>query len=128
MKRIFLLAAILITATLAAQERMTPELLWKLGRVTGIGLSKDKQFVIYSVSNPDVDANRSKRQTFALPVNGGTPVLITNADSATGNAKISPDGKKIIFSEEVKLLKVFGKDFYPELDKSNVHIYNSLNY
>jgi dipeptidyl aminopeptidase/acylaminoacyl peptidase len=128
MKKIFVLAAVFIAATVSGQGRMTPELLWKLGRVSGVGLSKDKQYVIYSVSTPDVDANKSKRQTFALPVKGGAPVMITNADSATGNAKISPDGSKIIFSEEVKLLNVYGKDYYPELSKSNVYIYNSLNY
>jgi len=128
MKKLLVLAGILFTATAFAQNRMTPELLWKLGRVSGIGLSKDKQYVIYSVSTPNVEANKSKRQIFALPVNGGNPVIITNVDSATGNTKISPDGSKIIFSEEVKLLKVYGKDLYPELDKSNVYIYNSLNY
>lgn len=128
MKRILFLSGILFAATLAAQDRMTPELLWKLGRVSGAGISKDKQYIIYHVSTPNVEENKSNRQTFALPVNGGQPVLITNADSALGRPKVSPDGKHIIFSEEVKVLNVHGKDFYPELGKSNAQVYNSLNF
>ena len=34
----------------------------------------------------------------------------------------------ILSDEEVKLMNVYGKDFYPELSKSNVQIYTSLNY
>ncbi|HEX6915076.1 MAG TPA: S9 family peptidase [Chitinophagaceae bacterium] len=128
MKPIFLFAAVLFITQLSAQERMTPELMLKLGRVSGIGLSKDKQYVVYSVSTPDMQENKSRRQVFALPLKGGEPVVITNADSATGDPKISPDGTRIIYTEEVKLKNVFGKDFYPELQKSNVQIYDYLNY
>jgi dipeptidyl aminopeptidase/acylaminoacyl peptidase len=128
MKRILLAGSLLFASAVIAQNRMTPELLWKLGRVTGLGVSKDKQYVIYSVSTPNVEENKSRRQIFALPVNGGTPITISNADSALGYKKISPDGQYIISSEEVKVENVFGKDFYPELSKSNVKIYTSLNF
>src|SRR5687768_8623255 len=101
MNRILLFAFVILSTATIAQNRMTPELLWKLGRVTGLGLSKDKQYVIYAVSTPSVDENKSKRLVYALPVNGGTPVLISNSDSALGNKKISPDGRYTISSEEV---------------------------
>lgn len=126
MKRILLGASLLFASVLVAQNRMTPELLWKLGRVSGIGVSKDKQYVIYSVSTPNVEENKSKRQVFALPVRGGDPILISNTDSALGQPKVSPDGKYIISSEDVKVVNVYGKDFYPELTKSKVQIYSSL--
>ncbi len=128
MKKILVAGSILIASVAIAQNRMTPELLWKLGRVSGIGMSKDKQFVIYSVSTPNVEENKSRRQVYALPVNGGTPIAISNVDSAIGNSKISPDGKYIISSEEVKVINVTGKEFYPDLQKSNVKIYTSLNF
>jgi dipeptidyl aminopeptidase/acylaminoacyl peptidase len=128
MKRLLLAGSLLVASVAMAQNKMTPELLWKLGRVSGIGMSKDKQFVIYSVSTPNVEENKSRRQVYALPVNGGSPIAISNADSAIGNSKISPDGKYIISSEEVKVMNVFGKDFYPDLQKSNAQIYTSLNF
>ena len=31
-------------------------------------------------------------------------------------------------TDKVKLQKVFGSDYYPEMEKSNVQIYNELNY
>ncbi|MDB5230953.1 MAG: peptidase [Chitinophagaceae bacterium] len=128
MKKIFFIACTIISINTIAQNRLTPELLWKLGRVSAVGLSKDKQYVIYTVSTPNVTENKSSKKGYAVPVNGGTPIVINNADSAVLNNKISPDGKYIISNEEVKLMNVYGKDFYPDLPKSNVQIYTSLNY
>lgn len=111
-----------------SQNKMTPELLWSLGRVSGLGLSKDKQWLVYSVSTPDINENRSKRKVFAIPRNGGEAVVINNPDSLLANDRISPDGKYIISAGDVKLKKIDGKDLYPELSKSNVQIYDQLNY
>lgn len=71
---------ILSFSSVQAQDVMTPELLWKLGRVTGLGISKDKKWVVYSVSTPNVETNKSSRVTYRIPLTGGTPELITNAD------------------------------------------------
>nr|WP_294902297.1 S9 family peptidase [uncultured Lacibacter sp.] len=110
------------------QNLMTPEQLWSLGRVTGLGLSKDKKWVLYSVSTPDINENKSKRKVFAIPVNGGDAIVINNPDSLLLNDRISPDGKYIISASDVKLKKIDGKDLYPELSKSNVQVYDQLNY
>src|SRR6476660_7705819 len=71
---------------------MTPELLWKLGRVSGLGISKDGKYLLYSVSTPDVQTNKSKRFSYMIPVNGGVPVEIAKPDSLLANKNISPDG------------------------------------
>jgi len=55
-----------------AQQHVTPELLWKLGRVSALGLSKDEKSVIYKVSVPDVAENKSNSKYYSIPVNGGT--------------------------------------------------------
>ncbi|SKA10121.1 S9 family peptidase [Sediminibacterium ginsengisoli] len=112
----------------SAQQKLSPEQLWKLGRVSALGVSKDKKQVIYSVSTPDVNENKSKRQLFVIPVSGGTAVAVGNADSLLANEKISPDGKFILSSDAVKIQDVTGKDLYPDLPKSNVQVYTSLNY
>ncbi|HLO38997.1 MAG TPA: hypothetical protein VK173_10910, partial [Lacibacter sp.] len=111
-----------------SQNQMTPELLWSLGRVSGLGVSKDKQWVLYSVSTPDINENKSKRKVFAVPKNGGEAIVINNPDSLLFNDRISPDGKYIISAVDVKLKKIEGKELYPELSKSNVQVYNELNY
>ena len=117
----------LFTISSFAQEKMTPELLWKLGRVSALGISKDKKYIIYSVSTPDVDANKSKRRSYIIPVNGGNATEINNPDSLLVNEKISPDGKYMISNKEVLIKKIQSADAYPDLKKSNVYVFDNLN-
>ncbi len=128
MRKVVLAGLIFICTNSFAQNIMTPELLWKLGRVSALGISKDKQYVVYDVAIPDVAANKINHQKYKIPVNGGDAVAISNADSLLNNPKISPDDKYIISSEEVKVMKVYGSDFYPDLTKTTAQIYTSLMY
>jgi len=111
-----------------AQNKLTPEQLWKLGRVSGLGISKNKEYVIYSVSTPNAAENRSTRKLYLIARSGGESVEIKTTDSFLVNPKISPGGKYMISSEGVKLMDVKGSEKYTDLSKSNVYIYNSLNY
>jgi dipeptidyl aminopeptidase/acylaminoacyl peptidase len=112
-----------------AQNKLTPEKLWQLGRVSSMGLSKNKQLIIYSVSTPNLQENRSNRKIYMIATSGGESVpLVQPLDSVQRNSKVSPDGKFIISTKEVQLQKVTGAQNYPDLPKSNVYIYNSLNY
>lgn len=128
MKQRFLLATILFCTNSIAQNLLTPELLWKLGRVSGLGISKDKKRVVYAVSTPNAAENKSSRKIFSIALDGGETLALSNVDSLLDNNRISADGRYIISSREVKIKPVYGKDFYPALDKSNVHIYDHLNY
>ena len=111
-----------------AQNVMSPELLWKLGRISVLGLSKDNKNIVYKVAYPSVEENKSSSKYFTIPVSGGNAVEVTNAKELVSDKNISPNGKYIVYNEEVKIDKVLGKDFYPELDKSTVQIYNGLDY
>lgn len=111
-----------------SQNVMTPELLWKLGRVNALGISKDKKFVVYSVNVPDVEQNKMTHKNFIVPVNGGDAIEVNNTDSLLVNEKISGDGKYLLSSNEVKVTKIYGSDYYPQLTKSNVYITDQLNY
>ena len=128
MKQLLMVTFTLVFFSSFAQNRMTPELLWKLGRVSGLGISKDGKYVLYSVSTPDADENKSAKKSYAMPLAGGEPMQVSNADSMLKNDKISPDGKYMISSHEVKIKNVTGKDFYPQLQKSNVYIFDNLMY
>lgn len=128
MKNLGFLGLLFMGLTAQAQTLLTPEQLWKLGRVSGKGISKDGKSVVYSVSTPNIDENKSSSKTYVIPIGGGNASLITNVDDLLVNPKISPDGKFKISSEEVKVMKVTGKDAYPQLSKSNVLIYDQLNY
>ncbi len=129
MKRIILcLAFVPFFVSLYAQQVMTPELLWQLGRVSALGISKDGQSIIYKVSTFDIDANTSTTKQYMVPVSGGEAVEIVNGANLVHDRKISPDGSHRIEAKEVKVWNIYGKDHYPELDKSNAMIYDDLMY
>jgi dipeptidyl aminopeptidase/acylaminoacyl peptidase len=129
MKKIFLLLIVLGSIQLLqAQSYLTPEKLWQVQRVSGLGVSKNNQSIVYSVSTPDLLSNKSSKKKFAIPLSGGNAVELVNNEELLINNRISPDGKFEISSEEVKINNVNGVDFYPELAQSNAQIYTSLNY
>ena len=114
--------------TIEAQKTLTPELMWKLGRISPLGISKDGKKVVYKVSTPLVEENKFTSKFYTVSVDGGKPVEITDYKSILSDKNVTPDGKYLVYHEEVKLEKVHGSDFYPELDKSTVQIYNGLDY
>ena len=47
-----------------AQNVMSPELLWKHGRITPLGISKDGKNIVYKVNTPSVEKNNSESKFF----------------------------------------------------------------
>ncbi len=128
MKKILLLAVLSGVYFAQAQNVLTPEKLWQVQRVAAVGISKDKQRVVYTVATPDIAANKSIRKKYTIAISGGTPIEITNEAEFINNDRISPDGKHIIYADEVKLQQLAGKELYPDLPKSDAYVYTSLNY
>ncbi len=124
----FLLVFLFTTLITQAQNRMTPDMLWKLGRVSAAAITKDQKSIAYTVSTPDVAANKSNRKTYLLSLTNGVVKELANAEDVLTNSRISPDGKYKLEAREVKMRKVAGKDFYPDLSKSTVQIYDGLGY
>ncbi|WP_268848548.1 S9 family peptidase [Flavobacterium aestivum] len=128
MRKTLFLMFTMISLTATAQNVMTPELLWKLGRITPLGVSKDGKNIVYKVSTPSVEENKSNSKLYSIPVNGGNAVEIKDTKEILADKNISADGKFIVYNEEVKEAKVLGKDYYPNLEKSDVQIYDGLDY
>ncbi len=129
MKRtIFFLAGLFCLTGIFAQDVMTPELLWKLGRVSAVGLTKDGKSVVYNVTHFNAEENTSSTKQFQISLDGGEAVEIVNGESLVNDRHISPNGTHRIEIKEVKIQKVFGADYYPSLTKSNAMIYDDLMY
>ncbi|MDH3381237.1 MAG: prolyl oligopeptidase family serine peptidase [Flavobacteriaceae bacterium] len=129
MKNILLtFLALTLLLQVNAQQNLTPETLLNIGRVSAKGITKDKKSVIYSVKHYNVAENKSVVKNFIIPINGGAAQEITDTNTLLHNDRISVDGNFKISSKEVKIHPVFGQDFYPELKKSEVMIYDNLNY
>ena len=128
MKKITFLTLILMGLNGMAQNVMTPELLWKLGRVSPLGISNDGKNIVYQVTIPSVEENKSNSKFYTIPLNGGNATELTDTKTLVKDKNISPDGKYLVYNEEVKTEQILGKDLYPNLEKSDVQVYNGLNY
>ncbi len=146
---------------------LSPEMLWKLGRVSAEGLTTDGKSLIYAVSQYDLESNASEKNLFTVPVAGGLPtpfstekggesvvhianngdiiyllkgqlwkrningnsaVQLTKGNTDLENVKLSPDGRFILFSQPVLIKKYHSPDRHPDLPKSDVYIYDNLDY
>ncbi len=113
---------------LTAQNVLTPEMLVQLNKVSGKGITKDDAHLIYSVSNYNIATNSKTSTTYQVSILGGESKVITNYTQLLADASISPNGNYKITTADVKLEKVIGQDYYNDVAKSNVKIYDALNY
>ncbi|MFT4757230.1 MAG: dipeptidyl aminopeptidase/acylaminoacyl peptidase [Vicingaceae bacterium] len=128
MKKILITILTIMSLSAISQNIMSPEILWELGRVTPLGISKDAKNIVYKVTTPSVDENKSNSKYFFMSVSGGAPTEVEDYKDLLEDKNVSPDGKYLVYNEEVKLNNVLGKDFYPTLEKSEVQIYDGLDY
>lgn len=69
-----------------------------------------------------------KGQIWQKNLNSGTDKQLTDYADGLENVKISPDGKHILFSKAVLLKKYHSPDKYADLPKSDVYIFDNLDY
>jgi dipeptidyl aminopeptidase/acylaminoacyl peptidase len=128
MRKILLLTLTIMGLSASAQQHMTPELLWKIGRVGALGITKDGKSIVYRVSTPNVEENKSETKFYTIPIGGGAATEVKEYKELLKDKYVSPDGKFLLTHKEIKVEKVNGVDFYPELDKSTAQVYNGLDY
>jgi dipeptidyl aminopeptidase/acylaminoacyl peptidase len=87
---------------------MTPEIMWKFGRLGSIALSPDGSTVLYSVTERDLATEATRTNIFRIPATGGDPVQITTDggsspqwfDKGKSFAYINNDGKLVLTDPE----------------------------
>ena len=96
-KSLFLQGLLAAGIATASAQTLTPETLWKLGRVSDPRISPDGKTVVYNVRTYDLATNKGQSDLYLIPVGGGTPLALTNTPADEGSARWRPDGKKIGF-------------------------------
>jgi len=127
-KAILLFIGAVSALVVQAQNVMNTDILWKLGRVGGVGISLDGQSVIYRVSVPSIDENKSISKFYQIPVNGGQAVEVSDISKLVKDKNISPNGQYTLYDEAVKVKQVLGSEIYPEYGKTSAQVYESLDY
>ncbi|MFN0175777.1 MAG: S9 family peptidase [Saprospiraceae bacterium] len=95
---LFFLLSMTIAIEVAAQSQvLTPELLWKIGRVGLECVSADGQLAVYGVQRYDVAANKGSRALFTVNLATGETRRLTDFEKTSGDAEFHPSGQKIGF-------------------------------
>ena len=89
-----------------AQQKLTPELLWTIGRVGLEDVSPDGKYALYGVQRYDVPTNKGSRVLYLLEIKTGVTRALTDPDETSSDAEFRPDGKKIGFLRDGKLHEV----------------------
>lgn len=79
---------------------MTPEIMWKFGRLGTIALSPDGQTVLYTVTDYDLKTQKNLTSIYSMPVAGGEAARL--AENASSPQWIE-DGKKVAYISDGKL-------------------------
>lgn len=110
MKNTFLILSLMLSSSLmVAQQKMTPELLWKVERLSVMGLDNDGSTIFYEVKTPNIEENDYDSKFYKMPISGGVAVEIKKDDAGVKDKNVSPDGKYKLFHIGIKKTKKFKK-------------------
>ena len=72
MKHVLLPLCLIVALGASAQDRMTPELLWSLHRVSAEGVSRDGKYLYYSSKSTDWKTEKSTTHRYRIAIEDGT--------------------------------------------------------
>jgi dipeptidyl aminopeptidase/acylaminoacyl peptidase len=97
MNKIVLPILLVISLQLFGQEKLTPELLWEIDRISQDDISSDGSTLLFGVTSYDLDKNKGDRNLYLMSSNGGNPDMITDFEGSEYNAQFRPNFDKIGF-------------------------------
>lgn len=90
----------------AQTNRLTPETLWKIGRVGLDAVSPDGLYAVFGVQDYDLSANSSTRILYWTILATGETWPLTASGQSAGDAQFHPSGKKLGYLADGKLYEL----------------------
>ena len=93
-------------------RRMSPEVLWAMGRISGYAVSPDTKTVVYQVGYYSVEQNKSHHVLYTMNIDGSNQRLLTTSSKSETDATWIDGGRRIAFLSEGQLwsMNVDGTD------------------
>ncbi len=101
-----------LESSYSQENRLTPENLWEMGRVSMDDVSSDGEWVLYGVTYYDIEENSGSRDLYLVKARGGDPIQLTNTPESEYNGQFLPDGDKVAYLKDGFLWEI-------ELDGTN---------
>jgi dipeptidyl aminopeptidase/acylaminoacyl peptidase len=76
---------------------LTPEVMWSMGRLSGLQVSPDGKNILYGIQYYSIAQNKGNRELYIVPATGGDPKRVTKTVLSENEATWSPDGSAIYF-------------------------------
>jgi len=124
---LIILSLLLSTNLVMSQQKMTPETLWNIKRLSVMGVDEAQQNIYYKLKTPNVEENNFDTEFYKIPIKGGSAIKIKEDDVDVVSKNISPNKKYELFDKTVSMEEVTGKDRYKNLAKSNAYVYTDLD-
>jgi len=86
-----------LTADEATKGILTPEIMWKFGRVESPVLSPDGKQLAYTVTYYNLKQDKGVTDLYKVSTDGGQPIKLTDEQGSESNPQWSADGKTIYF-------------------------------
>jgi dipeptidyl aminopeptidase/acylaminoacyl peptidase len=102
MKKISILFLLMLPFSLMAQNVMTPELLWSLGRVAAVGTSPDGKTLLYKIAKTDIASEKSNSDYFLLNLDNNQE---SKTDILSGKSFVQWDKNGLYAQKEEELFK-----------------------
>lgn len=78
-------------------DRLTPEIMWQLGRISGENLSPDGKKLLYAVTNYKIEDDKGYKDWYCYNIDDETTLRLTNTNINEQGAVWHPRGEKIGF-------------------------------
>jgi len=79
------------------EGHMSPEVLWGMGRLSGLKVSPDGTTILYGITYYNIALNKGNRDLYSVPVAGGSAERLTRTPFSENEESWSPDGKHIYY-------------------------------